>query len=232
MRTASGLWRPKNRFSANVPMTSKFPKLNQVILIIIFAEFLFTAAAGLVTPIFAVFVLENIRASAITVVGFATALYWIVKSVLQLPIARYLDKNHGEIDDFYSLLVGVAVTTGAVFAFYFSREVWHIYLLQFLIAVGDAFAVPPFYAIFTRHLDPQSTGFEWALRSSFSLGAGSAIGGALSGILAAAIGIRAVYLLNGTLMLVGLIIMFFLRPYIRPKVPTSVGRVFMEQKRV
>lgn len=213
-------------------MSISFPKLNQVILIIIFAEFLFTTGAGLITPVFAVFVLENIRASAITVVGFATAIYWVTKSVLQLPVARYLDKNHGEIDDYYSMLLGIALTTLAVFAFYFAREVWHVYLLQFFIAVGDAFAVPPFYAIFTRHLDRGSTGFEWSLRSSFSLGAGSAIGGALSGILAAAIGIRAVYLLNGTLMLIGLIVLSFLRPYIRPKVPTPVGRVFLEQKRV
>lgn len=213
-------------------MNSSFPRLNQVILIVILAEFLFTIGAGLITPIFAIFVLENIQAAAITVVGFATAIYWVVKSILQLPIARYLDKNHGEIDDYYSMLIGVAITTVSVFTFYFAREVWHIYLLQFVIAVGDAFAVPPFYAIFTRHLDTHSEGFEWALRSSFSLGAGAAIGGALSGVLATVIGIRAVYLVNGALMLLGLIILFFLKPYIRPKVPTPVGRVFIEPKRL
>ena len=33
-------------------------------------------------------------------------------------------------------------------------------------------------------------------------------------------------------MFVGLIILLFLRPYIRPKVPVKAQRVFIEQKRV
>lgn len=209
-----------------------FPKLNQVILVIILAEFVFTVAAGLITPFLSIFILEDIRGATVAVVGFATALYWVAKSLLQFPIARHLDRNHGEIDDYYSMLIGVALVVIAVYAYYFAREIWHVYALQLLIAVGDAFIVPPFYAIFTRHIDRDSVGFEWALRSGFSIGAASALGGAISGILAATIGIRPIFLVNGTLMLIGLAILLFLKPYIRPKVPTPVGRVFLEQKRV
>lgn len=212
-------------------MKFRLPRFNQVILVIILAEFVITAASGLITPLFAIFVIQDVKAP-ITVVGFAIALYWILKSVLQLPIARELDKNHGEIDDYYSMIIGVFLTTSAVFAYFFATEIWHVYILQAVIALGDAFTVPPFYAIFTRHLDPNSEGFEWALRSSFSLGAGSAIGGALSGILAATIGVRSIFLVNGTLMLIGLVILLFLKPYIRPKAPVPVGRVFIEQKRM
>lgn len=208
----------------------KLPRLNHVILIFIIALFAINVAANLSVPFFAVFMLQDIGA-AFTVVGFASAVYWITKSILQLPVARWLDKNHGEIDDYYSLVCGLAVSTLGVFLFYLAEEVWHIYVLQLLIAIGDAFVVPPFYAIFTRHLDPNNEGFEWSLYSSFSLGAGSALGGALAGILASTIGIRPLFLMNGTLMLLGLVILLFLKPYIRPKVPARVGRVFMEQKR-
>lgn len=213
-------------------MKFSLPKLNQVILIVILAEFLFTVAAGLVLPIFAVFILQDIRGSAITVIGFATAIYWVTKSILQLPIARHLDKNHGEIDDYYSMIIGATLVVIATYTYYFATEVWHVYALQFLIAVGDAFAVPPFYAIFTRHIDPHSEGFEWSLRSSFSFGAGSALSGALSGILASAVGIRPLFLVNGTIMLIGVIVLLFLKPYIRPRALTPVERVFIEQKRV
>lgn len=211
-------------------MKFKFPKLNQVILIIIFAEFIFIMAEGLISPLFAVFVIENIKGGAVTVIGFSVAIYWAVKSILQLPIARQLDKNHGEIDDFYSMLGGIAVVTITQFLYYFANQVWHVYMLQVLIAIGNSFVVPPFYAVFTRHLDKNNEGFEWSLRSSFSIGLGSALGGALSGILAGAIGIRPIFLINGTLMLVGLIILLFLRPYIRPKAE-KVERVFIEQKK-
>ena len=209
-----------------------FPKLNQVILVIILAEFVFTVASGLITPFLSVFILEDIRGATVAVVGFATALYWVTKSLLQFPIARYLDRNHGEIDDYYSMLIGTGLVVAAVYAYYFASEVWHVFALQFLIAVGDAFIVPPFYAIFTRHIDSDSVGFEWALRSGFSIGAASALGGAVSGILAATIGIRPIFLINGTLMFIGLVVLLFLKPYIRPKAPAPVRRVFIEQKRV
>lgn len=212
-------------------MRFDFLKLNQVILVIILAQFVFTVAANLSVPFFALFVVQDIGAAA-AAVGFASAVYWVVKSVLQLPIARWIDRNHGEIDDYYSLLIGLTITITGLFLFYFARELWHIFAIQALIGIGDAFVVPPLYAIFSRHLDHGSEGFEWALQSSFSFGAGSALGGTLSGILVSTLGIRPLFLINATLMLIGLVILLFLKPYIRPKVPVPVGRVFIEQKRV
>ncbi len=206
-------------------------KFNQVILVIIFAQFVFTVAASLSVPVFALFIVQDIGAAA-AAVGFASAIYWVVKSILQLPVARWIDKNHGEIDDYYSLLIGIGITTLGIFLMYFAGELWHVFLIQAMIAVGDAFAVPPLYAIFTRHIDSGSEGFEWTLQSSFSLGGGAALGGVLNGILVGLIGIRPLFLINGTLMTIGLVILLFLRPYIRPKVPSPAGRVFLEQKRV
>ena len=208
----------------------RFPKINNVILIIIFAHFIFTMAAGLTAPLFAVFVMQNISAP-VTVVGFAVALYWICKSILQLPVARYLDRTDGERDDHYAMMAGTVIVTIATFLYYLATTVWHVYLLQIMIAVGDSLIVPPFYAIFSRHLDREHTGFEWALFSSFSIGAGSAVGGIFSGILAGAIGIRAMFLINGMLALVALIILWFLRPYLSPRMGSSGNLLMIEQKR-
>lgn len=209
-----------------------FPKVNQVILILVFAELIFVTAAGLILPLFSIFIVEDIQGGVETVVGFAVAIYWIVKSILQLPISRYLDKTTGEIDDYYSMLFGFFVVTIAVFSYYFVVKVWQIYTLQFLIAIGDSFVVPPFFAIFTRHIDRENEGFEWTLWSSFAIGIGSALGGALSGILAGAIGIRAIFLVKGTLMVLGLLFLFFLKPYIKPRTSSVGGMVMIEQKRL
>lgn len=208
----------------------RLPPVNQVILIIIFAEFIFTIGAALIGPLVAIFIVKDIGAS-VTVVGFAVAIYWIIKSILQLPVARYLDRNHGEIDDYYSVLVGLAISTAAVYLYYFVQAAWHIYALQILMGIGDALIVPAFQAIFARHLDKDQEAFEMALRSSFSYGAGSALGGALSGILAATIGIRPIYLIYGTFLLIGLFILFFLRPYVRPRAPKDMLEVYVPQKK-
>ncbi|MBU6415436.1 MFS transporter [Patescibacteria group bacterium] len=213
-------------------MKFSFPKPNQVILVIIISEFIVTTGVGLVTPIYAIFVTQEVFAATATVVGFSVALYWLVKSILQLPIARYIDKNHGEIDDYYSMLIGVFLAVVATFLFYFATKIWHVYVLQIMLGVADSFAVPPFYAIFTRHIDKDNEGFEWALRSSFSLGAGAALGGFFSGILAALVSFRIMFLINSGLTFIGFLILLFLRPYIRPRVSQSVERVFIEQKRL
>ena len=103
-------------------------------------------------------------------------------------------------------------------------------MLQFLLGIGDAFLVPPFYAIFTRHIDKGKEGFELSLYSSFSIGAGAAFGGAVGGLLATAIGFRAVFPLVGILAFIATLMLVFLRPYILPKVPQSPARLFLEKK--
>lgn len=206
----------------------RFPKLNQVILLIILAEFTMVMASAITAPVFALFVTKDIGGGA-QVVGFCLAIYATIKSLLQLPIARYLDRNHGEIDDYYSMIIGQFIAILVMFSFYFTAEVWHLYFLYALLAVADAFVVPPFYAIFTRHIDKGSEGFEWALRSSFSFGAGSALGGAFSGILVMLVGFRTLFLINGSLMFLGCVILLFLKPWIIPRGHISAERIFIER---
>lgn len=207
--------------------------LNKVVLILISGEFLLVTAFGTLVPIFAIFVVEEITAGSAQVVGYAIAIYWIVKSVLQLPVGRWLDKNHGEIDDFWVMIAGNLL--GGILAilfFFFAYKVWHIYIFQAMWGFADALLVPPIYAIFSRHLDKGHEGFEWALRSSFSFGAGSAIGGALGGIMAGFFGLRSVFLFTGFGVILGTIVLLFLKPHILPKVKPMSERIFIEQKRL
>lgn len=213
-------------------MKFRLPKISQVIFIIIFADFILITAFGFLPPFFAVFVTEQIIHGTVAAVGFAITVYWITKSILQLFVARYIDKNHGEIDDFYFLIAGGLINSIVISLYYFAGNIWHIYLLQFLLAIGDSLLVPPFYAIFTRHIDKGREGFEWSLWSSFSMGAGSAFGGAVGGVLGTAIGFRGVFPLVGILVFIATIMMFFLRPYILPKVPQNQARIFLEKKRM
>ena len=198
-------------------MGVRLPKINQIILIIIVAEFVLVTAFGFLSPIFAVFVTEQIRNGTVKVVGFALTIYWVTKSIIQLFVARYLDKNHGEVDDFYFLITGALLNALWVSLYYFAQETWHVYTLHFMVGISDAMLVPPFYGIFTRHIDKGQEGFEWSLYSSFSLGAGSALGGALGGILAAAAGFRIIFPIVGLLTFISAIMLIFLRPYIIPR---------------
>lgn len=212
--------------------TFHLPKINQVILLIIVAEFVLTIAWGFLAPITAVFVTQQIVGGSVAVVGFSLTIYWVTKSTLQLFVARYIDRNHGEIDDFYFFLAGGFLNAIFVSLYYFAATAWHIYAINFLIAVADAMLVPPFYAIFTRHVDKGKEGFEWSLYSSFSLGGGTAIGGAVGGILATIAGFRVVFLLTSVLTFIFTIMLLFLRPFIKPKVTEDTVRILIDRKKI
>ena len=147
------------KISFNLPNMRKisFPAINQVILIMTIAEFVFAISVAFITPVFALFVVNDIKAP-VAAAGFSVAVYWGIKSILQLPIARYLDKNHGEIDDFYSMIGGLFIMACVQYFYYFVGSEWQIYLLQSLMAVGNAFVTPPFLAIFSRHIDKDKEG--------------------------------------------------------------------------
>jgi len=210
-------------------MRNWFPKLNQVILVIVMAYFVLTAAAGFLPPMYAVFITTQIAGATVASVGLAITIYWATKSVLQLFVARFIDRNHGEIDDFYFMIAGGILSALFVSLYYFATNIVHVYILQLLIGVADAMVIPPFYAIFTRHIDKGKEGFEWSLFSSFSVGAGAALGAMLGGILGASIGFRAVFPMVGILTFVATIMLIFLKPHILPKVPEAPPRIFIEK---
>ncbi len=206
-----------------------WPKLNQVILVIVMAYFVLTAAAGFLPPMYAVFITTQIAGATVASVGLAITIYWITKSVLQLFVARFIDRNHGEIDDFYFMIAGGMLNAVLISLYYFASNIAHIYTLQFCIGIADAMVIPPFYAIFTRHIDKGKEGFEWSLFSSFSVGAGSALGAIGGGALATIVGFRAVFPIVGMFTFVATIMLMFLKPYIRPKVPPGAARIFIEK---
>ncbi|MCK4520694.1 MFS transporter [Candidatus Parcubacteria bacterium] len=160
-----------------------FKSINKVIKILIWSDVALLTGFGFITPIFAVFLTDNIQGGNIEVVGFAAAIYWIINSVVLIPFGKYLDKNHGEKDDICFIVVGNILAALAVFGYIFSYLPWHIYFLQVLYAVGMGMNIPGYTAIFTRHIDKNKEAFDWSVRGA-SIGISTGIAGALGGIIA------------------------------------------------
>src|SRR3989344_9381716 len=69
--------------------------INRVIKLLILSDFIFYFALGLLSPIFAVFILKNINGSTLQVVGLATAFYWIARVISTVPLSRLMGKKEG-----------------------------------------------------------------------------------------------------------------------------------------
>lgn len=179
-------------------------KINHVVKTLVLSDFFINSGFSVFAPIFAIFVTKQIDGGSLQVVGFAAAIFQIFKSGLQIPIAKYLDKNHGEYDDFYSMVLGTSFITLVPFLYLFATEAAHIYMIQALYGIGASFAIPPWYAIFTRHVDKMRENVEWSL-DSIAIGIGAATSAALGGLLAEKFGFQFVFILGGVLAIVGAI---------------------------
>jgi MFS family permease len=161
-----------------------FEGINRVVKIIVVADFFYNSAFASFGPVFAIFITSQIAGGSAKVAGFASAIYWIVKSICQLPIARFLDKTDGERDDFLALFLGYFLSGLVPLAYIFATEPKHLYIIQAFYGFVMAWAVPAWYSIFTRHVDKWRISFEWSLDSVFSVGVAASISAALGGYIA------------------------------------------------
>ena len=174
------------------------PKIiNKIIKVLITSDFFLNLGWGLLSPVFAIFILSDITMKdplkAAEVAGFSALFYWITKSFLTIPVGYFLDKKRGEKDDFWVMVIGEFIMVLIPLGCLFANTPWHIYLLQILYASGTAMAFPSWLAIFTRHIDKGKEALEWGVEST-AIGAGAGIAGGLGGIIAGALGFNVLFI--------------------------------------
>ncbi len=198
-------------------------KVNSIIKHFLLADTIFLGGWGLIAPIFAVFVLDQVPNATIFTVGAASALYWIIKSVLQIPISIYLDKHEGERDDFYTLILSLALAGFSAMAFLLIKNITGLFIVQFIHAAAFALYTPSWSAMYARHLDKNHFSFDWSLDSTL-LGVAHSITALLGGVMAVTIGFESVFILISILSFASVFVMFSVPHLIFPKT-TNEGQI-------
>ncbi len=168
-------------------------KPNRLVLKLISANFFLYAGWGLIAPIFAIFVTDQIEGGSIEMVGFAVGLHWIVKSTIQPFLAYRMDVIKGEHDDVRHLLRGMVLSTIVPFFYIFATQMWHIFILEAIRGVGLALVQPAWCGIFTRHIDKNWEAYTWSLQST-TMGYAWGFSAAFGGLIAALVGFDLVFI--------------------------------------
>src|SRR3989344_1046744 len=193
-------------------------KISAVIRYMVVGDFFVNAGFSVFAPTLAVFITKQIDGGTIATVGFAAAIVQIMKVIVELPVSKILDKNHGEYDDFVSLIFGSTLIALVPFMYLMASETLHLYLIAAIYGTGIGFVVPPWYAIFSRHLDKFQESFEWSL-DSISIGIAGAAAAAIGGVLAEKFGFNFVFVAGGIFAVFGGAIQLKIFSHIRRKVP-------------
>jgi len=209
-------------------------KFNKIVKYLVLSDLIFYTGWGLVTPIFAIFIINNIQGGTILIAGIASSIYWVLRSVLRVPIGIFLDKHKGEKDDYFFLVFGLLIAALVPFGYIFSKLPWHIYTLQAIYGIGMAMSGSGWAAIFTRHIDKGKEATEWGLDSA-SYGIGMGIAAAVGGLAVTIFGFNPVFIAVGIMGLLGVVLLLGIRNKIKGVFdgaqPFSLKRIFQERRK-
>jgi len=180
--------------------------INKVISTMIWSDFLFIGADGFLAPLFPIFVQRNIEGATLETIGYAVTVFWVVKSIVQIPLAKFVDRVEGEKDDFLFMFFGSVLYGLGPLLLFVAKTPMHIYAIQAIMGIFAACFFPTYSAIFTRHIDKHREGFEWSVHS-LAVGMGYAGAAALGGVIAQRFGFSFIILMHTFILVSGALIL-------------------------
>ncbi len=168
--------------------------------LLVLSDILILSSFGLIGPIFAVFITENLVGGTLVTAGLSTTIFLVVKSAVQLPLSRYfIDKEKHKTR---SLLAGTFLIITVPFIYFFAKSVYTIFVAQAIYGLGAALAYPAWFTLFTTYIDKKHRGFEYTLWST-GVGVGTAIAAFLGAEAAHALGFRVLFFIVGFIAFLG-----------------------------
>lgn len=178
--------------------------MNRTIKLLVMSDIFVITGFGLIEPILAIFIKENLEGGTIVSVGLASTIFLITKSTLQLPFSRYIDSHRNKV---IWLIIGTFLISTVPFIYIFTKDISMIYLAQFIYGLGAGFASPTWLGLFSTHLDRKHESFEWSLYST-SVGIGIAISSVIGAVIAEYIGFSYTFGFVGVMSLIGCFVLF------------------------
>lgn len=130
--------------------------MHKAVKILIGASIFFNFSAGLLGPIYAIFV-ERIGGDILTA-SSAWAIYSITIGVLMLIFGKLEDK----LNKRRMVVLGYSLNTIGTAGYLFIQQPVHLFIVQAILGIGTAINNPAWDAIFSTSVDKRKESFEWA----------------------------------------------------------------------
>lgn len=177
--------------------------MNRTIWLLMISDIFLITGFGLVAPILAIYIKENLVGGTIFAAGLASTLYLVTKCTIQLPFSRYVDSHDYKVR---WLIAGTIVICFVPVTYMLAQNVYHMYLAQLLYGVGSGLSYPCWLGLWSTHLDKRQESFEWSLYSTL-VGIGTALTGA---VIAQFVGFKVTFGFVGLLAIAGCVVLLFL----------------------
>jgi MFS family permease len=151
--------KPIKKLFNNIP---RF-KLNAIIKILSYSDSLLWAGFTMFNVVAAVYLQDKLNKSPLETIAFGSAIYTVTRSIVQVPIARFLDNHKQFKDEVYAIAVGCFTMATSIFCYRFVSQPIHLYLAQFLFGCGAALNLPAWRKTFARFVDKDHEGLQYSI---------------------------------------------------------------------
>lgn len=183
-------------------------KMNRTIQLLMVSDIFVLTGFGLVDPILAIYIKDGLAGGTVFSAAAASTLFLLVKSLVQLPFSRGVDKMADKTRMRW-LILGTLLIALVPFVYILAANIFHVYVAQILHGAGSGLAYSAWLGIWSTHLDKKRESYEWSLYSTL-VGIGTALSALVGGFVAQFIGFRLTFALVGLMALTGCLFLFVL----------------------
>ena len=180
--------------------------MNRTLKLLILSDVFLYTGFGLIAPILAVFIKDNLAGGSIVAIGIATTIFMLTKAGLQIPFSKKIDKSNNKRS---FILLGYCIVTLVPFMYIFITNVYQLYVIQVLYGFGGAIATPAWLSMFSRHLEKNHESYDWSVQQS-SVMVGIAISALVGATIAQYFGFKITFILVGLFSICSLIMILLL----------------------
>lgn len=178
-------------------------QVNPVVKAFIVSEAFLWSAYNFVLPLFAVFVVNNIRGGNVQIAASAYSFFLIVRVIFELITCKYLGKSN-EFNKFITTIAGILLISLGYLGFAFSYSVISLFIFFGVVGIGLGIASPIKNSLFATHLDKNKETTEWGIYDAVTF-VGMASTAALGGFIASSYGFNFLFVIASVVNFLGIL---------------------------
>jgi len=192
-----------------IPRLYRGNKKSNVLSVLTFNDASLWGADTFVAVVLALFITTNFDNGTAIEVGFAFAIYRVMRAVAAIPLGRYFDEHRGHYDEYLGLVLAGLLVGGSYFGMFFATELWMIYLGMGLVGLGHAIDILSWQILFYSNVPERSRGSVLGVYQTF-MQIIYALSTVIAGFVGERYGFEWVLFLAGVLAIVSSIIMLII----------------------
>lgn len=153
---------------------------NKVVEILTYSDSFLWGGHTMVNTLVAVYLSEKIAVDPLPIIASGFSIYFVARSIVQIPIAQFLDSRKGYFDEAIAIFISAILIGTSLILYLFVSEPWHLYAVQILFGIGIATNLPAWRKTFARFVDRGHEGVEYSVYDiicSLSIAVFTALGG-------------------------------------------------------